>query len=381
MRKLCRLAVACIIAVGFTGCSLLKVSVSTGEPLTEHENDIRMATRGFYHTFRSQVIGAADSIIRGTDDPGVKMHAVRWKLDATRTATSAALKTIPELAALETWVLCRNMEKTLEALPDSALFGERTYIARNTAGRLGGIYRKRMAEVMNKERFALMDEFVEQHSKAATSDALSCLPDPSSEWREYLKEKGMACKRSVGSVPEVIADAGDRMEKYADQASKDLSFSREFLEYRFEHDSVYSKLNYRLNTMEHDFNRMVSVIECFPEMSDCMLDSLSMQAQEIMELMNLMVDKTSSNFDYQRKEMQRYISEERKSIMEGMRVMADDSLRTVLDALPGLVGKIAVWIILCVTVVFGVPFMAGFWLGRLHEKHRTDKRERNRMPE
>ena len=376
MKRIYTLFIISSITIGFTGCSLLKVSVSTGEPLTEKENDIRMTTRGFYHTFQSQVILAADSIIKGTDDPTAKIHAVRWKLEATRAITSAALKSVPELSAVETWVLCRNLDKTLKVLPDSVLFGNRTAIARNTVDKLEKQYRCQLAEVMDKERFALMNEFVELHSMAFTPDTPSYLPNPSSEWMEFLKEKGKDYKRSVGSVSEVIADAGDRVERYADQVSKDLSYGKEIWEYRLEKDSIYGKLNYRLDEMEHNFDRMVSVMEHLPEISDCMLDSLGQQAQEIMELMTLIVDETFNNVDYQRKEMQQYISEERKSILEEMRGMANDSLRTLMDALPGLVGQITGWIILLVVVVFGVPFMAGFGLGKLHERQHIRKREK-----
>jgi len=373
------LAIICFIVVGFTGCSLLKVSVSTGDPLTDKENDVRMTTHGFYQTFRSQIIQTADSIIDGTDDMKIKIHAVRWKLDVTRAATSAALKSVPELSAAETWILCKNLDKTLKALPDSALFGERTSLARIAAEKLERLYSRQLAEVMDKERFELMSCFVEEHSGVVTADTRSHLPDPSSEWVKYLKENGASYERSVGSVPEVIADAGDRMESYADQASKDLVFSKEMLEYRFEQDSIYGRLNYRLDNMERNFDRMVSVMENLPEISDCMLESLSRQAQEMMELMNRMVEETFNNFDYQRTEMQRYISEERKSIMEEMQVIADDSLHAVLDALPALVGKIVVWIILFTMIILGAPFAAGFWLGKLHERQRVKKRDRKEI--
>lgn len=149
-------------------------------------------------------------------------------------------------------------------------------------------------------------------------------------------------------------------ERYADQVSKNLSYGKEIWEYRLEKDSIYGKLNYRLDEMEHNFDRMVSVMERLPEISDCMLNSLGQQEQEIMELMTLIVDETFNNVDYQRKEMQQYISEERKSILEEMRGMADGSLRTLLEALPEVVGRMAGWVILLVVVVFEVPFMAGF---------------------
>ncbi|MCD8267693.1 MAG: hypothetical protein LUD46_04020 [Parabacteroides sp.] len=155
-----------------------------------------------------------------------------------------------------------------------------------------------------------------------------------------------------------------------------MSYGKEIWDYQLEEDSIYGKLNYRLDEMKHNFDRMVSIMEHLPEISDCMLDSLGQQAQKIMGLMTLIVDKTFNNVDYQRKEIQQYISEERKSILEEMRVMADDSLRTLVDALPGLIGQITGWIILLVVVVFGVPFMAGFWLGKLQERQHIKKKEK-----
>lgn len=137
-----------------------------------------------------QVILAADSIIEGADDPIAKIHAVRWKLDATRAITSAALESVPELSAVETWVLCRNLDKTLKVLPDSILFGNWTAIARNTVDKLEKQYRCQLTEVIDKERFALMNEFVELHSMAFTPAPPSYLSNLSSELMEFLKEKG-----------------------------------------------------------------------------------------------------------------------------------------------------------------------------------------------
>lgn len=374
MRKLFTVAAVCFAAMGLGGCSLLKVSVSTGEPFTESENDLRMATRGFWRTFSTEVIRAADSIAACTADPDIRMRAVRWKLDATRAATSAALKATPELAAVETWVLCADQLKALEAMPDADLFGPLTPVARSAARRLERTCRGQLEQAMDAGRFALMAEFVERHGTAEVPDRKAAGPDASSEWMDFTKERGVPCKRSVGSVPEVIAYAGDRMEGYADQASRDLSYGKELLEYRLGRDSTYARLARRLDGMERDFDRMVAVAEGLPGVSAAMLDSLSMQARDIMQLMAFMVDDTFEGIDFQRREMQDYISGERESIMDGMRQMADESLRTVLSELPALVGKVAGWIILLVIVVLGAPFLAGFLLGRMYGRRSERKR-------
>lgn len=379
MKKVYAYAIVCFIVICFSSCSLLKVTVSTGDPLSDYENNLRMATRGFHQILQSEIIQAADSIVNETNDMKTKINAVRWKLNVTRAATAAALKSVPEFSAVELWVLCENISKQLKVSPDSVLFGNQTPIARHVFQRLDSLYIKQLVETMPKERFTLMSEFVNQYCENTSSYDYSRLSEISSKWVEYLKEKGIPFKRTVGSVSEVIVDAGDRMEKYADQASRGLSFNKEILEYRLEQDSVYLNLSEQLNDMNHDFERMVIMMEGLPEVSQCMIDSLGQQAQQMMTLMNFMVNETFKNFDYQRTEMQRYISKERENVMKEMKSIADDSLQTVLDSLPKFVGKLLGWIILFIVIILGLPFLAGFWLGKLHERQRIRKEEKKSM--
>ena len=58
--------------------------------------------------------------------------------------------------------------------------------------------------------------------------------------------------------------------------------------------------------------------------------------------------------------------------MRELHAAADDAIRTTLDGVPSLVGKVVGWLILLGTVVLGVPFALGFWLGSV----RTRAKER-----
>ena len=42
-------AAALCAALALTGCSLLKVAVATGDPLSKEEMNVRTMTRGFYY--------------------------------------------------------------------------------------------------------------------------------------------------------------------------------------------------------------------------------------------------------------------------------------------------------------------------------------------
>lgn len=46
-----KLAAALFAAASFAGCSLLKVAVATGDPLSKEQMNVRTMTRGFYSTW------------------------------------------------------------------------------------------------------------------------------------------------------------------------------------------------------------------------------------------------------------------------------------------------------------------------------------------
>ena len=56
MKKVYAYAIVCFIVICFSSCSLLKVTVSTGDPLSDYENNLRMATRGFHQILQSEII-------------------------------------------------------------------------------------------------------------------------------------------------------------------------------------------------------------------------------------------------------------------------------------------------------------------------------------
>ena len=50
-------------------------------------------------------------------------------------------------------------------------------------------------------------------------------------------------------------------------------------------------------------------------------------------------------------------------------------VQRTLDAVPGLVGKVLLYVVLALVVLIGGPFALGFWLGGVRERGRR-KREK-----
>ena len=129
-------AAALCAALVLTGCSLLKVAVATGDPLSKEEMNVRTMTRGFYYDMAAEVARTADSIAQAAPDMATRVAAVRWKIHATRAGVSAAMQGIPDVALADMWILCRRMNERFAATPDSLLFGAQSGMARDAAARL-----------------------------------------------------------------------------------------------------------------------------------------------------------------------------------------------------------------------------------------------------
>ena len=127
----------------------------------------------------------------------------------------------------------------------------------------------------------------------------------------------------------------------------------------------------RLDSLERNFTRIVVVAEHLPEISDKVLEELNKQVTQLIYTMNYSLDNAFANFDRQRDELQRYVTAERQALRES----ADGVVQRALDAVPGLVGKVLLYVVLALVVLIGGPFALGFWLGGVRERGRR-KREK-----
>lgn len=358
------------------GCSLLKVAVSTGDPLPKEQARIRTLTRGFYYEMAGEVTRTADSIAALSHDSGIRIAAARWKIKATRAGVSAAMQGIPDVALADLWILCRRMNESFAALPDSLLFGPGSDLARNTAARLDGRIGRLARKSLDAGRYALMAGFVTDYAATHPSDEADS-GNTTLEWIEYLEAHGAGHDYATGSISEVLADINDRVSGQTQQLSNSLGWSKEIIEARLGQDSLRTQLTARLDSLERNFGRLTAVAEHLPEISDRMLDELNGQVTQLILTMNLAVDNAFADFGYQRDELQRYISQERQELVAQLHDTGDRLLRTALDSVPGLVGRILLYVVLALAVLIGGPFALGFWLGGVRQR----ARQRKEMPD
>ena len=368
-------AAALCAALALTGCSLLKVAVATGDPLSKEEMNVRTMTRGFYYDMAAEVARTADSIAQAAPDMATRVAAVRWKIHATRAGVSAAMQGIPDVALADMWILCRRMNERFAATPDSLLFGAQSGMARDAAARLDRRAARLARQVLAEERYALMERFVAQYVRDNPSDEGMEASNTTLAWIEFLRENGVEHAYATGSIAEVLADVNDRVSSQTQQLASSVGWSKDILEMQLQQDSLRMEVGARLDSLERSFTRIVVVAEHLPEISDRVLDELNKQVTQLIYTMNYSVDNAFADFDRQRDELQRYVTGERQALVEQLRQTAGEVVRTTLDAVPGLVGKVLLYVVLALAVLIGGPFARGFWLGGVRARAGAKRKE------
>ena len=371
-------AAALFAAVSLTGCSLLKVAVSTGDPLPKEEMNVRTMTRGFYYDMAGEVARAADSIVALSPDVNTRVAAVRWKIRATRAGVNASMQSIPDVALADMWILCRRMNDAFSAAPDSLLFGPESGIARDAVQRLDRRAGRLARQVLPADRYDLMASFVADYIRKNPASEGDETDNTTLAWLEYLRDNGVEHAYATGSIAEVLADVNDRVSGQTQQLSNSVGWSKDIFEMRLGQDSLRLQVGAQLDSLERSFNRIVVVAEHVPEISDKVLEELNRQITQLIGTMNASVDNAFADFDRQRDELQQYVTREREALVGQLRETGDDLLRTALDAVPGLVGKVLLYLVLALAVLIGGPFVLGFWLGGVRAKYRI-KNEKLKM--
>ena len=308
----------------------------------------------------------------------VRVAAVRWKIRATRAGVNAAMQGIPDVALADLWILCRRMNEGFAQAPDSLLFGLQSDIARDAALRLDRRAGRLARQVLPDDRYALMERFVTDYVRDNPASEGDETDNTTLAWLEYLRAAGVEQDYATGSIAEVLADVNDRLSGQTQQVTNSVSWSKDIFEMRLRQDSLRLQVGAQLDSLERSFNRIVVVAEHLPEISDKVLEELNRQATQLIWTMNASVDNAFADFDRQRGELQQYVTREREALVEQLRATGDELVRTTLGAVPGLVGKILLYLVLALAVLIGGPFALGFWLGGVRAKYRI-KNEKLKM--
>lgn len=359
------------VAAAMTGCSLLKVSLSTGDPMSPEDARVRVMTRALYYDLSNEIITAADSVAT-SHDIDLKIRAIQWKIRTTRAAVSAAMQTIPDVALADTWILCARMDRAFTHRPDSALFGPYTPMMRQTAARMLTKVDSVARDALPAQRYGLMKEYVGDYIRRnrPRSGENVAPQNTTLAWIDFMKSKGIEVTYDSGSIADVVSDMSDKMGGQTGQLTNSLMWSKDILEIEWQRDSMSQYVAAQMDSLDRSFERIVVVMENIPEISDSVMVNFNKHVEQVLASLESSLDYAFGQVDMQRSELQRYVSAEREAIIRQAGETAQGMVQQAIDQVPAIVSRVAVWLALLAVVVLGLPFAAGYWVGTLRERSR-----------
>ncbi|MDD4819579.1 MAG: hypothetical protein PHD21_01950 [Flavobacteriales bacterium] len=350
------------------GCSLLKLE--TGDtPLPQKDINARATIRSFYNDYCANIIATSDSIISVSDDPQMKLIAIKWKINATSLCADAAYNSMPEIAILNTWFLCYNLDNYISKYGNEYFKEYTPLVKSSTQTNLKNI--KTIAKnYLSVDRYMKMESFVQTFKMDYNKDVNIDLYLP---WLRYIDVPDSTYITTTGSIAQTIENLDSKVNGMSTQWGYNIAWSKDFFLTEMSRDSTKAEINSRLDSLLSDFNRISRTLENSPELLASITNDLNKNVTEIIETMNRSVDNAFVDIDNQRRELQTFIDSQRVSIMAQADSTASHAVNTALDAIPSMIGKVLLWVILFTVVLFSIPFGIGYFIGNVMGKKKAKK--------
>ena len=356
-----------VLALLLAGCSLLSIK-SPEKPLSPRDLNARILAHAFAIRFAGAVEQTADEIAAGSADPAVRLNALKWKIGAIDAGQRAASQVVPMVSLLDLWALSAQMHAYLAEGAGRSLFGDHQSRAVTVAGNLQHEAQELASQVTEPPEFDEDRRFVDQYVRTYPIEGLDFARASLVDLWARRQSSKAGLVGSLGTVPEAVSDAVDVMRMYGDSAPSLALWRAE------------------LAVQESGFAGKDKEIEAAFRRLDDRFARLSALADSTPKLVNDVVRNASGRFDVSWKEMMDTMRSERVALSATVgterqaAVEALDQERAAIDADAAriasqvisdagkqarlLVREAVSLAIALAIVVLGLPFAAGYLLGR-----------------
>ncbi|MGB6603690.1 MAG: hypothetical protein WA747_04680 [Steroidobacteraceae bacterium] len=375
--RLCRRAplavLGCALLIGGAGCSLISLK-NPERPLSARDLNARILTRELSAQFQTAVVRCAANIAATEEDETVLDNTLRWEISAVGASRSASTQIAPMLGLLDTWALAAQMQAFMAAgAAGGALFGTHQEAVRQVSDDFADGTTALAKRLLSPQDFSRDQTFVEQYAQQHPLVDLSFAR--ASVVELWSREQGSHTKLidSLGTFPEVMADAEQRLQIYGDTVPPQLMHETQ-LALR---QSGYSRtdVNAALKQLDERLARLADVAQSTPQLVQGAIADVRQSLREVVDRLDASSKETTaalnaqraalfSNIQSEREVMVAAVDTQRKAFAADATRVADGVVRSAGEQLRRLVAEVLLLLILLFAVVLGLPFAAGYFLGR-----------------
>ncbi|MEZ9441672.1 chemotaxis protein [Vibrio sp. 10N.222.54.F12] len=375
-----------VLSIVLSGCSLLEVKLDTQTtPLTQQELQARIMTREYAKMFFTRVEDSADLIAQSypADDTLHQSYVLLWKIHAEQGLQQAAYQTSPMSALIDSWVFTAQMNQFYSQGDGADLFV--TDNAVETARSLDQEAEKLAKGVLSSSDFKKSKAFVAEFAASNPFKDLTFRSTPAyREWLAYLGKDESQIVQSLGTMPEAMSDASDRLSLMADQTPKLMTWKAELV--AMNSSLTGEDLSMTLESLRQTSASMQDFIENNPEYMQTLASIMSTEMQPLLNDLSDKTDQKLAMLTEERVALEKMVTREREALVamiakerieiagivtserelftQDLDRVSQEVVVLAIDKLMDLIKGVIIYFILFILVVFFAPLGIGYWLGK-----------------
>lgn len=365
------LALACI--AGLSACSLLSIK-SPERPLSTRDLNARLLTRQFSADLVASVEQCADQIASANPGTDIERNALRWKIIATSQSERAALQLAPLMGLLDTWAFTTEMKLFLSpGAPGGALFGKDQAAATTLATQYADAAEAMARQLLTPKEFRAFQGFVTDYAREYPFVNLKFVRPSVVQLWVQKSGAGTALMDSLGTIPEALADTSDRVQVLSETLPAETMWRTQLA--LADSGVTGDDLKSALQRLDERLARMSLAAENAPELMREAVGDVRRSLLEVINRLDASSAATLNTVHSERIALSETLSAERAAVLVAAdaqrKALALDAagLARQLVASAGeearrLVREAVLLVLLLALVLLGLPFAAGYYVGR-----------------
>ena len=353
------------LLLSLAGCSLVTLK-SPEKPLSTRDLNARVLTHEFAARLIFVVEQTADEIAAGTSDPHIQLNTLRWKIAVASASDRAASQMAPMLGLLDTWALAVQMREYLDGGRGSPLFGPRQPDAVRVATELANEAQEMARGLSPAPEFQRQVRFIHNYAIAHPIESLDFAR--ASVVELWAQESGTTAKLidTLGTVPEAMAETTDMMRMYSDAVPSQMLWRAQLVA---QQSGISGKdVQTALQRLDERLARLSAMADATPELVNGVVRDVSKQVDtswvEMLETVRSERIALAAAVSQEREAAMRDVDTERQALAADAARISSQMVRDTGAEVRRLVRESLVLIIVSAIVILGLPFAAGYLVGR-----------------
>jgi len=370
VRPTLRRAALLLAGLLLSGCSLFAIK-SPEKPLSAREQQARLLTRDYAAHFVSTITHLLDDAAPNASDPAVRLQAIRLKLSAVTEITRSSTGLSPIASLLDTWSFAVQFRDFLVTGAGADILGSAQADVRLGATQLAD-EADALAKQLTGDDYPRYRTFVVGYAQRNPLDSVDIVrPSVLAAWT--IDERDDAPLRVEGTVAQALGDLSDRVRIYGERVPTMSLWQTELALNRAGFDDASYRVAFR--DIDAQLERIAMLADTSPTLAHQAIselragllassDRLDTSWMQTLRAMHVEREALAANIATEREGITSAFDTERARVAEDAERIAAHAVDTSWQELRKLVRETLLLLILLTLLVLGLPFGAGYLLGR-----------------